>query len=303
MKICVNMPVDWPQAGPFLQAAELAKIAVAAEQAGFHALSVTDHPCPTGEWLDAGGHYAQDPFVILGLLAAATRTIRLQTGIIVLPYRNPFLTARAIATLDVVSGGRTLLGFGGGYLEGEYRALGVDFERRGLLMDEYLTAMKLAWTEDEFSFEGSGYRAVGNRIRPHPLQRPYPPIYIGGTSRRAARRAAEAGDGWNPFTTDSSATPDSDGGKGPEAEGALAETIAHLDAVCDRIGRTRRPEILVSGFARIGKEWHSDYLLAKLDRYAALGVCAVRIDLDSETPAEWCEKAERFGKEIIAQIA
>jgi probable F420-dependent oxidoreductase len=302
MKVCVNMPVDWPEACPFLDADEIVANAQAAEQAGFHAVSVTDHPCPTGAWLDAGGHHAQDPFVILGLAAGATRTIRLQTGIIVLPYRNPFLTARAVATLDVVSGGRMMLGVAPGYLEGEYRALGVDFARRGALMDEYLSAMKLAWTGEDFSFEGSGYRAEGNRILPHPVQRPHPPIYIGGTSRRAARRAAEAGDGWNPYTTDSSAAPSVADGAAIEAEGVLSITIAHLDSVCGTIGRTSRPTILVSGFARIQDVWHPDYLLEKIARYAALGVEMVRIDVEGNTPAEWRDKVARFGTDVIARI-
>jgi alkanesulfonate monooxygenase SsuD/methylene tetrahydromethanopterin reductase-like flavin-dependent oxidoreductase (luciferase family) len=100
---------------------------------------------------------------MLSFVAAATRKLRLHTGILVLPYRNPFITARAIATLDVFSGGRVTVGVGAGYLKGEYRALGVDFDRRNELMDEYIRAIKAAWTSDEFTFEGSGYQALGNR--------------------------------------------------------------------------------------------------------------------------------------------
>ncbi len=160
-------------------------IAALLERLGFEGACVTDHPCPAGRWLDAGGHYAQDPFVMLSFVAALTRKLRLHTGILVLPYRNPIITARAIATLDVFSGGRVTVGVGAGYLKGEYRALGVDFDRRNELMDEYVRAMKAAWTSDEFTFEGSGYQALGNRILPRPSQKPHP-----RTCRRRAQPTA-----------------------------------------------------------------------------------------------------------------
>jgi alkanesulfonate monooxygenase SsuD/methylene tetrahydromethanopterin reductase-like flavin-dependent oxidoreductase (luciferase family) len=137
IKINVSLPFDRIQSPEeFLSAEAIAEISRAAERAGFNAGCDTDHPVPTGRWLDAGGHHAQDPFVILTFVAAATRTLRLQTGILVLPYRHPFITARAVATLDFVSNGRVTLGLGAGYLKGEYKALGVDFERRNDIMEE-----------------------------------------------------------------------------------------------------------------------------------------------------------------------
>ena len=138
---------------------------------------------------------------MLSLVAAASRKLRLQTGILVLPYRNPFITARSVATLDVFSRGRVTLGVGAGYLKGEYFALGVDFERRNDIMDEYIRALKAAWSGEEFSFKGTGYEARGARILPAPLQRPHPPLLIGGNSHRAIRRAVELGDAWCPFFT------------------------------------------------------------------------------------------------------
>lgn len=138
---------------------------------------------------------------MLSLLGAVTTTLRLQTGILVLPYRNPFLVARAVASLDRVTGGRVTLSVGTGYLKGEYRALGVDFDRRNELTDEYLDAMTAALSGGEFTFEGEGYTAYGNRILPGPVQQPRPPILVGGNSKKAIRRAVERGDGWNPFLT------------------------------------------------------------------------------------------------------
>lgn len=103
---------------------------------------------------------------MLALLPAHITNLRLQTGILVLPYRNPFIVARDITTLDAFSGGRVTLSVGAGYLKGEYHALGVDFEKRNELMDEYLRAIRAATTGEEFAFDGTGYQAFGNRIVP-----------------------------------------------------------------------------------------------------------------------------------------
>ena len=202
MKINIPLPFDrTKEAEQFLTMDAVREVGAAVERAGFHAALVTDHPCPTGRWLDAGGHQAQAPFVMLALLAAVTTKIRLQTGILVLPYRNPFIVARDVATLDRYSNGRVTLSLGAGYLKGEYRALGVDFEQRNELMDEYMRALKLSLTGEEFAFEGTGYKAFGNRILPGPVQKPHPPLLVGGNSHRAIRRVVELGDGWNPFFT------------------------------------------------------------------------------------------------------
>ena len=161
MKINLTLPFDRFQMGDeFLDYEAIVDMSRLAERAGYFAGLVTDHPCPTGRWLDAGGHHAQDPFVLLSFVGAATKTLQLQTGILVLPYRNPFITARSVATLDLLSRGRVRLGVGAGYLKGEYRALGVDFDQRNDLMDEYVRALKIAWTSEEFTFSGT------ERLRP-----------------------------------------------------------------------------------------------------------------------------------------
>jgi probable F420-dependent oxidoreductase len=160
---------------------------------------VTDHPFPPHRWLYGGGHHALDPFVALSFAAAATSRLRLQTHILVLPYRNPFLAAKAIASLDVLSGGRVIVGAAAGYLKGEFAALGADFEARQDVSDEVIRAMQLAWAGDDVRFEGRGYRAGGNSMGFRPVQRPHPPLWIGGNSRAAIRRAVELCDGWVPF--------------------------------------------------------------------------------------------------------
>src|SRR3546814_3859509 len=124
-------------------------------------------PSPTVRWLHCGVLHAQSPFVLLPFVAAAATTFRLQTCILVLPSRNPFITARAVATLDLYPKGRVTLGLGAGYLKAEYQALGVDFERRHEIMDEFLIALKTALRHAEFTFQGSGYEADRTSTRLH----------------------------------------------------------------------------------------------------------------------------------------
>jgi len=276
------------------------EIGAAVEGAGFAGGSVTDHPAPTGRWLDAGGHHAQDPFVMLALFAAHTKTVRLKTGILVLPYRNPFITARAVSTLDVFSGGRVSLGVGAGYLKAEYRAVGVDFERRNDIMDEYLKALKAAWTADEFTFEGTGYQALGNRILPRPLQNPHPPLLIGGNSKRAIRRAAELGDAWNPFMVSGPITTTSRTAELSSIED-VTEAIRYLHEHCEKMGREKIPVVL-SGFIYPGEQWTPDALLEKIARFSAIGVSEAGVHLGGKTRAEWCDNADRFGVDILSKL-
>src|SRR4029077_11946642 len=136
-------------------------VASAAEAAGFGGFGFTDHPAPSQRWLDGGGHDALDPFVAMGYAAAHTTTLRLIPNIVVLPYRNPFVVAKAGATLDLLSGGRFTLAVGAGYLKSEYAALGVDHAERGALMDEALQVIDAIWTGDDVSFEGRHFNARG----------------------------------------------------------------------------------------------------------------------------------------------
>src|SRR5688572_14269275 len=177
----------------------VAAVAGAAEAAGFHGFGFTDHPAPSQRWLDGGGHDALDPFVALGYAAARTETLRLIPNIVVLPYRNPLLVAKAAATLDVLSGGRFTLAVGAGYLKGEFAAVGVDHAERNALFDEALAVLVAVWTGDDVSFEGRHFSARGVTSHPRPISQPHPPIWIGGNSARARQRVADHGDGWCPF--------------------------------------------------------------------------------------------------------
>ncbi len=200
MRVSYGLPTHRVDAGEeFLAPGAIGELAAAAEAAGFGAVYTTEHPFPGDDWLAHGGHHALDPLVALSFAAAATSTIMLHTNLFVLAYRNPFLAAKGIATLDVLSGGRMVVGLGAGYLEPEFDALGASFADRNDRMDEALAAMEAAWTGESVTLEGPGFRATGNTMLPRPRQRPRPPLWIGGNSRRAIRRAVESADGWSPF--------------------------------------------------------------------------------------------------------
>jgi probable F420-dependent oxidoreductase len=144
-------------------------------------------------------HPIFDPVVMLAYLAACTDHIRLATGIIILPQRQPLVLAKELATLDVLSGGRLLFGIGVGYLAPEFAALGVPLAGRGARADEYLDAMQAIWREGQVNYRGSYLQVSEVKSRPLPQQRPYPPLIVGGYSAQAFRRAVARANGWYGF--------------------------------------------------------------------------------------------------------
>lgn len=303
MKINVPLPFDHiDPPGEFTTMEAVAEVGAAVERAGFHAGLVTDHPVPTARWLDTGGHYAQGPFVMLALLAAKTTRLRLQTGILVLPYRNPFTVARDIATLDHFSNGRVTLSVGAGYLKGEYRAVGMPFDQRNEMMDEYIRALRVSLTGEDFTFEGTGYVAYGNRILPAPMQKRLP-ILIGGNAKRAIRRAVELGDGWNPFFTSVSGV-DTNTTRTAQMAGVedLRAGIAYMREYCEEFGRKDMPEVILGGLNEPGEKPSMQEMVDRISRYRELGVTAAGMTVDGRTRAEFCDNAERLGAEVIAKI-
>src|SRR3954447_5472345 len=147
MRISLGLPTHRLDRGEeVVSAAAVTELAAAAESAGFAAVFVTDHPAPPAEWIAGGGHHTLDPLVTLAFAAAATTTLRLQTNLFVPAYRHPLLSAKLIATLDVLSGGRVILGVGAGYLAGEFAAVGADFDGRNDVLDDALRTMRRAWS-------------------------------------------------------------------------------------------------------------------------------------------------------------
>jgi probable F420-dependent oxidoreductase len=147
-----------------------------------------------------------DPAVALAHVAGSTSTIRLATGIVILPQRNPVVLAKELASLDVLSGGRLVFGLGAGYIPAEFAAVGVPFEERGARTDEAIEVLRTLWTQEKPRFEGRFFRFADVDAHPRPLQRPHPPIVVGGMSGPALRRAVRQGDGWYGFALDPDAT-------------------------------------------------------------------------------------------------
>jgi probable F420-dependent oxidoreductase len=217
--------------GRYVDAKEAVALAQAAEAAGFESLWTVEHTIvpagyasaypydPSGKM--AGGRNdipLPDPLIWMGYIAAATKRINLATGILILPQHNPVITAKQVATLDHLSGGRILLGVGVGWLEEEFRALGVPFAERGARMDEYIAAMRELWSADAPMFKGRFVAFERAYCRPQPVNKAVP-IIVGGHSEAAARRAGRLGDGFFP------------------ARGAPAELIAIARKAAQAAGR------------------------------------------------------------------
>ena len=278
----------------------IVRFATRAEELGFDGVGFTDHPAPSHRWLLAGGHDALDPFVALGVVAAVTERVRLVPNILVLPYRNPFLVAKAAATLDAVSGGRFVLAVATGYQRGEYRALGVDFEERNPLFDEALAVVKGIWAEDEFAYDGLHFTARGQTANPKPG---HVPIWIGGNSALSRRRVATAGDGWNPFAASVTLAQTA---KTPVLESVedLKPMLDHLWRCVDEAGRDPS-EIDISlqalGCASPGDAAFDPHqTLDALDTLAELGVTWTSTSVPGDSLDRALEGLEHYATTVIA---
>jgi probable F420-dependent oxidoreductase len=192
--------------GPCAAPETAAKVARAAEAAGFESVWTGEHvvlPDPQAPPSPAApGHPMLDPAVALAFLAAHTQRLKLATGIIILPQRNPVVLAKELASVDVLSQGRLIFGLGAGYLKPEFDAVGARFDDRGARTDEYIDVLRALWCETKPSFAGRTVRFSGIDAHPRPVQKPHPPIVVGGTSPAALRRAVLRGNGWYGFLRD-----------------------------------------------------------------------------------------------------
>ncbi len=224
----------------------------------------------------------------------------LHTNLFVLPYRNPFLAAKGIATLDVLSGGRTVVGLGAGYLESEFEALGSPFDRRNDRMDEALAAMEEAWRGESVTFDGTGYRASGNTMLPRPRQRPRPPLWIGGNSRRAIRRAVESADGWCPFPNPARAAARTR--TAPlESAADLAVALEYAGNHADRVGRTRPLTVcfIPEGLSMGARPLDESRVVASIRELEAIGVEWVAVALPGDTRDAQLAAVEAFGRSVL----
>jgi len=273
----------------------LVGLASRAEELGFDSVWVHDHVFNVGHVFDRiGGKPYYEPLTLLSFVAARTRRVRLGTSVLVLPYHNPIRLAKTAATLDVLSGGRLILGVGVGLIEKEIRAMGSPFAERGALTDEAIAVMRALWTEDEPSFDGKYYRFAGMKFSPKPLQKPSIPVVIGGVSRAAIRRAARLGDGWQPL------------GLAPEA---LGQGIARLRTEAQSYGRDVST-IPVSIAMSLGVSTPRRYALGKdpaevvqnAKAYASLGVQMLVISANTGDPTEARSALETIAREVLTAI-
>lgn len=285
--------------GAWLDPGNIARFARELEGCGFGAIAFTDHPAPSRKWLDAGGHESFDPFVALSFCAAATSRLRLMTNLAVVPYRNPLLQARSMMTVDVLSGGRSTFVLGTGYLRSEFAALGVDFDARNDLFDESAEVIRGAFTQDEYSFEGSNFKAIGTALQPRPVQSPHPPLWLGGNSTRALERVARWADGWSALM----ATP------------ALARTVRTPALSVDELGNAigslhmrleangRDPaalDVMVSASGTlVDQSAGREQRVEEVSQLASLGVTWIILDLPGDGFDETLETLQTFAEDLI----
>ncbi len=279
----------------FVTAAAIGDIAREAEACGFAAIHVTDHPAPDAKWLDTGGHHALDPFVALSFAAASTTDIKLLTHVYIAAYRNPFLGAKSIQSLHVLSGGRLVLGTAAGYLKPEFRALGIDFENRGALLDEALDVLTKVLTGEDIAYQGTTFSARGVRLRPVPAGAP--PIWMGGNSKPAIRRAVSRFQGWAPFNTFGYAA----GSRTAEISTLedLEAAIGWARAYGDQIGRTEPLDICFSAGNLLDDDRSLDERHALVERLTAAGVTWLTIAPAGDDRTEAIDRAKSFAKEFI----
>jgi probable F420-dependent oxidoreductase len=267
----------------------LGRLARAAETAGFESLWGGEHvvlpdpqaaPSPM-----APSDHILDPVIALTYAAAVTTKVRLGTGIIILPQRNPLVLAKELASLDVLSSGRLIVGIGVGYLEPEFRALGAPFADRGAVTDEYLAAMRAIWADAKPAYRGRFVTFSDIQAHPQPVQRPHPPIVVGGRSAPAFRRAVQQGNGWYGFGMN------------------LEATERALDGLRKAAAQTPRPAALGALEISITPGRGVAVDLATCERYAALGVHRLIVmppaSLDADGLARYVEAA---GRELIGRM-
>jgi probable F420-dependent oxidoreductase len=295
----------------------LAGLAQAAEDLGFDSVWLPDHVViaerigssypysPDGRFPTLATQPYLEPLAALGYLAGATRRVRLGTHVLILPYRHPLLTAKMVTTLDNLSGGRVDLGIGVGWMREEFEALGLDervYARRGAATDEQLRILQTVWTEDIASFEGEFYRFDRLGAQPHPVQKPYPPIWVGGHSRAALRRTARFGDGWLPI-----------GGRPPAdlPPEQVADGWATVQAEAERVGRD--PTHLRLRFsAAVAFEPSDDprqafcgapdRIAADFERYCAVGVDSFLVSFGARPAADYEQRLRRFADQVRPAI-
>ena len=274
---------SWEQAvgGP-----ELIEAARTAERAGFAYVSCSDHVAvPVSRaggmgatWFDAGS--------TLAFVAGATSRIRLLSHVLVLPYRHPLVVAKQYGTLDRLSGGRVILGVGSGHLKPEFRSLGADYARRGVLSNEYLQAIAAAWEQEVARFAGETVAFRDVMVWPRPVQQPRPCIWVGGNSRAALRRAARLADGWVPWDI----TPE-----------AYASAVAY--ARQERAAAGRPAAFALVAPLAVDADMSAAAVIEAATRWRGAGATVLHLGVVADSHAAYLARLEWLGGEVMPHLA
>jgi probable F420-dependent oxidoreductase len=290
----------------------LIRLAHTAEELAFDSLWVSDHIFipyeyePNYPYSTTGriGIEATDqifePLTTLAFLAGQVATPRLGVSVLIVPYRNPIVTAKMLITLDVLSRGRVILGAGVGWMPEEFAALGASYEHRGQVTNEYIQIFQELCTADRPSFEGQHYRISNMGFYPKPIQKPHPPVWIGGYSTAALRRAVRLGDGWHPSNLP------------PEA---LVAKKAILERLCREAGRdpaslsisTRVNNVAFGDSGdTVGRpsplSGTAQQIIDTIKRYADAGVSHIVLGIRGRDAEAMCDTARRFADEVRPHV-
>jgi probable F420-dependent oxidoreductase len=317
MQIGFNLP----NSGPLSDTASMTRIAVEGEAMGFDYLTFTDHvvlpdtKVPGYPYSESGEFYEDAPterheqLIGMAYIAAKTSRIRLVAAVLVVPHRPAVLAAKMLATLDVLSGGRLVVGIGAGWLKTEFDAVvTTPFPERGAVTDEYIDAFKLLWTERSPRFSGRYTKFDGIVLEPKPVQRPHPPIWVGGEGPAALRRTARIGDAWYPIGSNNKHLYDTL----PRLEAGIARLRkAVADAgrdpasvgVCFRVKRygAAVPPLASDGGRRLFSGSEAE-LIADLRALRDAGVGAIDIDFGRPTADAVIAEMRRFRTAVIEKI-
>jgi len=317
MQIGFNLP----NSGPLSAVGAMTKIATEGEAMGFDYLTTTDHvvlpdtKVPGYPYSESGEFYEDAPterheqLIGMAYVAAKTTRIRLVAAVMVVPHRPAVLAAKMLATLDVLSGGRLVVGVGAGWLKTEFDAVvGTPFAERGAVTDEYIDAFRVLWTEPSPRFTGRYAKFDGIVLEPKPLQRPYPPLWIGGESGPSVRRAARVGDAWYPIGSNNKHLLDTlprlkagiarlrkataDAGRDPAAIGVVYRIKRYGAAV---------PALASDGERRMFSGSDAD-IVADLRALRDMGVTAVDIDFGRPDAGAVIAEMRRFRAAVIDKV-
>ena len=302
MKFVTDYPVRSDLDGIWIQPETIATACAQVEAAGFNGLGITDHPAPSLKWLHRGGHEAFDPFGMLSFMAAATTRVSLWTHLLVVPYRNPLLQLSGMTTVDVLSGGRAIFVLGAGYLRSEFAALGVDFDERNALFDEAIAVFKQASAGEEISYEGLHFNALGQTVQPSFVQKPHPPLWLGGNSSRVMDRIAEWGEGWSVMmgSAELSATSRT---KTISTVGDLRSALEDLAVRLEARGRSIDDISIQASTPALRNGSSTQEKIDAIGELAEIGVSWVAFDPWTDSVAESFELLQQFSEEVIAHTS